>query len=231
MARPTKAYKKFVSSGKLKDTIKKRRTAQQSKRKFEGQVQQRKLQRGAARPEHQLSDDDEDEEEESDIEADLKDAKGIRGGKAGGVARTVDELFGAGGMDVPIEEGSDLEDLSEEDEDDDEEDEEADEGEDDDLNEEAMAKAMAELEKKDPEFFKHLKAEDPELLEFGKGKGRMDVDDEDDEDEEEDEEMVEDEEEAGDDGEPAKTVVTMRMLRGWREGMLKVSNWQGLRTR
>lgn len=212
MPRPSKQFKKFASSGKLKDTIKTRRAKQQSTRRFEEQKDQRKHQRGAARPEHELS-DDEDEEDA----ADRRDAKGVRGGKAGGVAKTVDELFGAGGLDVPVEEGSDLEDLSE---DEDEEDEEEDEGEDDELNEEAMTKAMADLEKKDPEFFKHLKAEDPELLNFGKGKGGMDIDseeEEDDDDEEMDEMEAENEEAA-----PVKTVVTMKMLRGWREGMLKV---------
>lgn len=215
MPRPSKQFKKFASSGKLKETIKNRRTKQQSTRRFEEQKDQRRHQRGAVRPEHELS-DDEDEEDA----ADRRDAKGMRGGKAGGVAKTVDELFGAGGLDVPVQEGSDLEDLSEDDDEDDEEDEEA-EAEEDDLNEEAMARAMADLEKKDPEFFKHLKAEDPELLNFGRGKGDMEVDSEDEDeeaDEDDQEEAMEEEKDAG----PVKTVVTMKMLRGWRDGMLKV---------
>ncbi|BEI82314.1 hypothetical protein CcaverHIS002_0301820 [Cutaneotrichosporon cavernicola] len=213
MARPTKQFKKFVASGKLKETIGKRRSAAQSKKKFEGQKAQRQLQRGAANPEHQLSDD---EDEAPNFEG------GAKGGKAGGVAKTVDELFGAGGLDVPIEEGSDLEELSEDE--DESEDEEAGEGEEDELDEEAMAKAMADLEKKDPEFFKHLKAEDPGLLEFG-----MDVDEDEDEEEEEeeDEEMEEDEDE--EEAERTKTVVTMRMLRGWREGMIKQHSLRSLR--
>ncbi|GMK58135.1 hypothetical protein CspeluHIS016_0501670 [Cutaneotrichosporon spelunceum] len=215
MARPTKQFKKFVASGKLKETISKRRSAAQSKKKFEGQKTQRRLQRGEANPEHQLSDEDEDEA--PDFEG------GAKGGKAGGVAKTVDELFGAGGLDVPIEEGSDLEELSEGEEDDDDSNSE-DEDDGADLDEDAMAKAMADLEKKDPEFFKHLKAEDPSLLEFG----NMDVDeDEDDEDEEMDEDEEEDEDE--DEGERPKTVVTMRMLRGWREGMIKQHSLRSLR--
>jgi len=217
MGRPTKQFKRFAASGKLTETIKNRRSQREKKKKFEDKVDQRKKQRGAARPEHEVS-GSEGEDEDEDIPDSMTTASG---GKVGGVARTVDELFGAGGLDVPIEEGSDLEELSEGDEDDDEDDEddEMDGDEDEDMDEEAMARAMAELEKKDPEFFKHLKAEDPSLLKFGKG-GDSDEEDEEDEDmdEDEDEDMDEDGEEAA----PKKIVVTLKMLRGWREGMLKV---------
>ncbi|EJT50655.1 noc2p [Trichosporon asahii var. asahii CBS 2479] len=221
MARPSKQFKKFAASGKLTDTIKKRRATKEKKKKFDEKVQQRIHQRGARRPEHEISDDeagDDDDEQAS---------KGPGGGKAGGVAKTVDELFGAGGLEVPFEEGSDLEDLSEADEDEDDDDEDSEGPEDEDFDEEAMKKAMAALEKNDPEFFKHLKAEDPELLNFGKGKNRMDVDEDDSEDEDADEEM--DEDVADDDVAPRKTVVTMKMLRGWREAMLKQHSLRSLR--
>lgn len=221
MARPSKQFKKFAASGKLTETIKKRRATKEKKKKFEEKVQQRVHQRGTRRPEHQLSDDeggDDDDEK----------AKGPGGGKAGGVAKTVDELFGAGGLEVPFEEGSDLEDLSEADEDEDEEEDEDSEGpEDEDFDEEAMKKAMAALEKNDPEFFKHLKAEDPSLLDFGKGKSRMDIDEDDSEDEMADEGMDEDVDD--EDVAPRKTVVTMKMLRAWREAMLKQHSLRSLR--
>lgn len=219
MVRPTKQFKRFASSGKLSETIKNRRATQQKKKRFDSKVEQRKRQRDAPRPEHQAGSDSEEDEDDA---ADAKAANGARGGKAGGVAKTVDELFGAGGLDVPIEEGSDLEDLSEDEEDEDDDEEEEDVQEDEDMDEDAMARAMAELEKKDPEFFKHLKAEDPNLLSFGKGKGRAD---EMDEDEDEDAEMDSDDEMMDEDDEaPAvkKVVVTMKMLRLWRESMIKV---------
>ncbi|EKD01817.1 noc2p [Trichosporon asahii var. asahii CBS 8904] len=221
MARPSKQFKKFAASGKLTDTIKKRRATKEKKKKFDEKVQQRIHQRGARRPEHEISDD------EAGDDDDERASKGPGGGKAGGVAKTVDELFGAGGLEVPFEEGSDLEDLSEADEDEDDDDEDSEGPEDEDFDEEAMKKAMAALEKNDPEFFKHLKAEDPELLNFGKGKNRMDVDEDDSEDEDADEEM--DEDVADDDVAPRKTVVTMKMLRGWREAMLKQHSLRSLR--
>lgn len=220
MARPSKQFKKFAASGKLTDTIKKRRATKEKKKKFEDKVQQRIHQRGARRPEHELSDDEAGDDDGNKV------SKGPGGGKAGGVAKTVDELFGAGGLEVLFEEGSDLEDLSEADEDEDE-DEDSEGPEDDDFDEEAMKKAMAALEKNDPEFFKHLKAEDPELLNFGKGKSRMDVDEDDSEVEDEDEEM--DEDVADEVVAPRKTVVTMKMLRGWREAMLKQHSLRSLR--
>jgi nucleolar complex protein 2 len=219
MGRPTKQFKRFAASGKLTETIKNRRSQREKTKKFEGQVEQRKRQRGSARAEDEVSDD----EDESADEGSSKKDKFARGGKVGGVTRTVDELFGAGGLDVPVEEGSDLEELSEGDEDEDEDDDEDMEDDDEDMDEEAMERAMAELEKKDPEFFKHLKAEDPSLLQFSKGKGRAADDDDEDMDEDEDDEDDDMMDEDTDEAAPVKIVVTMKMLRGWREGMLKVS--------
>lgn len=222
MARPSKQFKKFAASGKLTETIKKRRATKEKQKKFDDKVQQRIHQRGARRPEHQLSDNEDDED------ADDKISKGPGGGKAGGVAKTVDELFGAGGLEVPFEEGSDLEELSEADEDEDEDDESDAGDEDADFDEKAMEKAMKDLEKNDPEFFKHLKAEDPALLDFRKGKNRMEVeeDDSEDEDEDVDEDMMD---EDMPDAAPAKIVVTMKMLRNWREAMLKQNSMRSLR--
>jgi nucleolar complex protein 2 len=134
-------------------------------------------------------------------------------------------LFGQGGLDgVDNGEGSDLEDLTEDDEESEEGEDEG-EGEEDLLDEEAMKKAMKDLEKKDPEFFKYLKENDGDLLEFGNGNGmQKDEEDEDiemgedDEEEEEDDEEDEEQEEV-----EKKTSVTVKMVRQWQEGMIKVS--------
>ena len=226
MAKASKQFKKFASSGKLKDTIKSRRQHQQKRRKFEEKVENRKKQRGAARDEFEDSDG---EDEEKDVKA--VDSAG--GGRAGGVAKNVEELFGEGGLDVEDEEGSELEDLdSEEDEDDDDEGSEGEE-EDDLLDEEAMKKTMKSLAKTDPEFYKYLQENDSELLEFGKeakgskaaakGKGKkVDEDVEMDSDDEDEAEEDEDEDEDAGDLEPTKTSVTLRMLREWQNGMIKV---------
>ncbi|WVQ83476.1 hypothetical protein IAT38_005617 [Cryptococcus sp. DSM 104549] len=228
MAKVSKQFKKFASSGKLKDTIRNRRQHQQVKRKAEDRKAQREKQRGAA------ADSDDEENGEEGSEEDEEDEREARrlggastGGKAGGVAKTVEELFGAGGLDVDAGEESELEELDSEDEADD--DDEGDEDEEADLlDEAAMKKAMKDLAKNDPEFFKYLKENDEELLDFGKGgKGKakaqdedeeMESDDEDDEDEDEDEEV-----------ERKKTSVTMKMLRQWQEGMLKQHSIRSLR--
>lgn len=232
MGKSTKAFKKFASSGKLKDTIQKRRQHQQAKRKSDDRKTHRSKQRGAA---HDSDDEIEDEGSEGEDEEDEKEAKRIgkpnAGGKAGGVAKTVEELFGAGGLDVEGGEESELEELGSDDED--EVDDEEDEGEEDLLDEEAMKKAMKDLAKNDPEFFKYLKENDEDLLDFGqsskasKGKGKQDEDEEDDDDE--DEEMESDEEGLGEDEEQGEAerkriTVTLKMLRQWQEGMLRVSS-------
>jgi nucleolar complex protein 2 len=230
MVKPTKQFKKFASSGKLKDTIQKRRQIQQIRRKAEDRDARRAKQRGAPLVDGDGEDEDEDELEESG----RREMKKTPNGVLGGVKKTVDELFGEGGLDGVEDAGSDLEDLEEDDDDGDEEEDEG-EGIDEEeglLDEKAMKKAMKDLAKNDPEFFKYLEENDKELLEFGgkggkvkeKGKGKEidaegdidmgEADEEDDEDEDEDED---------EDGEVKKISVTLKMLRGWQEGMLKVS--------
>lgn len=229
MVNKSKQFKKFASSGKLKETIDKRRKNQQVRRKADDRQLRRTKQRGA--PKAEFGSDNEGEDEDEDDSKERKGTNGAAGGRAGGVAKNVEELFGAGGLDaVDNGEGSDLEDLESGDEDteEEEEEEEADGVEDEDLelSEEAMKKAMKDLEKKDPEFFKYLKENDGDLLEFGKGKSKAAAaaaapqsdEDEDVEMDGEEEEDEEDEEEQ----EEKKISVTGKMIKQWQEGMIKV---------
>ena len=220
MANKSKQFKKFASSGKLKETITKRRKDQQSRRKADDRTTRRAKQRGAP-----LEFGEEGEGSEDD-EKDVRSANAAVGGRAGGVAKNVEELFGQGGLDgVDNGEGSDLEDLTEDDEESEEGEEEEGEGEEDLLDEEAMKKAMKDLEKKDPEFFKYLKENDGDLLEFGNGNG-MQVDEEDEDvemGEDDEEEESDEEEEEGAEEVEKKTSVTVKMVRQWQEGMIKVS--------
>ena len=93
------------------------------------------------------------------------------------------------------------------------------------MGEVEMKKAMRELEKKDPEFFRYLKENDRELLSFGEegravGKGKRKA-----QSTNEGTESVNGSEDEADEVvmERRKTSVTMRMLRQWQQGMLKVS--------
>ena len=231
MAKTQKAFKKFASSGKLSDTIKARRSHQQKTRKHNEKVLQRQKQRGAAKDEGFEGEDD-DEDDERDVRA----TKGASGGRAGGVAKTVEELFGPGGLDVNAEDESDLEDLSEDEDDEETEAESAEDAEEDEglLDEAAMKKTIKNLEKSDPEFFKYLKENDQELLDFEdmpkqntkskskKAQEDVEMDSDDDEEDEDD-----DEEEGG---APTKTSVTMRMVKEWQNGMLKVRFFASYRT-
>ncbi len=230
MAKVSKQFKKFASSGKLKDQIKSRRQHQQIKRKTEDRNARRQKQRGAPKQDGDLNDEGgEKDDEDDDDEKDVKKVGAGLGGRAGGVATTVDELFGKGGLDEGFEDESELEELGEDGDDDKVDEEDGAEGAEEEgegvLDEVAMKKAMKDLEKKDPEFFNYLKENDRELLSFGnegggKGKRKAEVDDEDDEmesteDSKDDEENVEEE--------VKKTSVTVKMVRQWQEGMLKVS--------
>lgn len=235
MAKPSKAFKKFASSGKLKETIQKRRSTQQARRKFEDRVAQRKKQRGAAVDEGADGADDDDEEDDRSDKA-----LGV-GGRAGGVGKEVDDLLKDDLRLAGPESEGDSEDEEDEEEGEEEdeldEDDELSEGEEDDLeqSEEAMKKAMKQLEKNDPEFFKYLQQNDKDLLEFGEQASGDDEDEDEDMDgaeeengadeADEDEDGDEDEDMEGDDEEEeerAKTPVTRKMLREWQEGMLKV---------
>lgn len=219
MVKPSKQFKKFAASGKLKETIQKRRSIQQSKRKFDEKLQQRSKQRG--KPEDEGVDDDEDDEG-----ANARDMKKAgTGGRAGGVARTVDELFTDGGLAGPPDaedgdEEEDEEDLSEGS--DAYEDEGSEMGEELERDEEAMKKAMKDLEKKDPEFFKYLAENDKTLLDFGDGGEGEDEDEDMESGDEDDEDIASGDEEEEEEDKPKKVVVTGKMLRQWQEGMLRV---------
>lgn len=230
MANKSKQFKKFASSGKLKETIDKRRKNQQVRRKADDRQLRRTKQRGAPK-EFGSGDEGQGEGEDEDDAKERRGTNAAAGGRAGGVAKNVEELFGQGGLEgVDNGEGSDLEDLDSEDEDTEEEEGEGEgegEGEDLELSEEAMKKAMKELEKKDPEFFKYLKENDGDLLEFGKGKSRAKAQDDEDEDVDMDGEADEDEDAEEDGGvdeeqEEKKISVTGKMVKQWQEGMIKV---------
>jgi nucleolar complex protein 2 len=82
-----------------------------------------------------------------------------------------------------------------------------------------MAKSLADLAKKDPEFFKYLKENDAELLDFEGG----------DEDEMMEYDAGSGSEEEPEFGEPEeqkevkKVSVSMKMLRSWQRAMIEVS--------
>ena len=145
-------------------------------------------------------------------------------GRAGGVAKSVEELFG-GKIDGEVDDASELEDLSEEEQDGLSDGDEEEEGVE--LDEEAMQRSMKALAKKDPEFFEFLKENDRHLLDFGRGEGpsrgrnarEVSVDRE-----EQDVQVEGNEDMEEEDLRPAtrKTSVTLRMLRQWQEGMIKV---------
>lgn len=114
-----------------------------------------------------------------------------------------------------------------------------------DVDEAEMAKQLAELEKKDPEFFKYLKDNDAELLDFGQDeepakkskkqtKAAAQEEDEDEEMEFDGAESDSDEEEPDFEGipeaaEPEKISVTMKMLRGWQRAMIEQKSLRSLR--
>lgn len=114
-----------------------------------------------------------------------------------------------------------------------------------DVDEAEMAKQLAELEKKDPEFFKYLKDNDAELLDFGQEeepvkkskkqtKAAAQQEDEDEEMEFDGAESDSDEEEPDFEGiteaaEPEKISVTMKMLRGWQRAMIEQKSLRSLR--
>jgi nucleolar complex protein 2 len=111
-----------------------------------------------------------------------------------------------------------------------------------------MAKQLAELEKKDPEFYKYLRENDADLLTFGqdeeetpvkksKKQSKAQAVEESEDDEEMDydgSDSDSDEEEPEFDGipaaaEPEKISVTMKMLRGWQRAMIEQKSLRSLR--
>lgn len=111
-----------------------------------------------------------------------------------------------------------------------------------------MAKQLAELEKKDPEFYKYLRENDADLLTFGqeeeeapvkksKKHSKAQAVEESEDDEEMDYDGADsdsDEEEPEFDGipaaaEPEKISVTMKMLRGWQRAMIEQKSLRSLR--
>lgn len=255
MPKATKQTKKFVSSGKLKQEIDKRRKHQAIKRKTAGReaTKLRKERKGKGKHADEDSDGEDDQDDlDDDSEQEGKKSKGK--GKADIVPTA---LTGDGGDDAEESDGDDSEnfsDLDEEDDEDVEEDEAAIAA-----DEEAMAKSLAELSKKDPEFFKYLKENDADLLDFN-----AEVEDEDEQDDEQpakkskkskadkktkgkvskpesdDDEMMDYDAGSDDEAEPTfgqeeeevaaeKIPVTMTMLRSWQRAMIEHNSYRSLR--
>lgn len=123
----------------------------------------------------------------------------------------VDEFF-AGGFEVPKEKRSKKQGKKEEEEEEEESSEEEDE--------EAMKADLENLEEKDPEFYKYLKENDKDLLDF-EGVNPLDAMSEDeDEQEQDDEEQNEAQPEADEDSRPAsgdKIEITIDLVKKWHE--------------
>jgi nucleolar complex protein 2 len=88
MAKATKQTKKYASSGKLKQTIEKRRKFKQIKKKNEGRdaAKLRKERKGKERHvDDDVTDDDEEDDDEVDLENEVEDVnEGQKGNKGKG---------------------------------------------------------------------------------------------------------------------------------------------------
>ncbi|KZT52128.1 Noc2-domain-containing protein [Calocera cornea HHB12733] len=221
MAKTTKATKRFISSGKLKQQIEQRH----KQRKVKQVIAKRKGPAGKGRTngkgKEAANDDDEDDDAKKGAGDDDDDQ--LNG-------MTVDDFLGAGfmnGDDAPEGGDSDEEEEGEEDEvDDDQSFASVDELEGD---EEAHKMDLERLKETDPEFYKYLQQNDKELLEFGN-----EVEEDEGQDDGEDEEMADDEEaeeieEEGPVAPPAGKEVTKEMLRAWQKALLEHRSLRSLR--
>ncbi|RLV95433.1 Nucleolar complex protein 2 [Spathaspora sp. JA1] len=127
---------------------------------------------------------------------------------------SVDDFF-AGGFEVPKEKKDKKKKKVEEEE------EESSEEEDD---EDVMKENLKNLEDQDPEFYKYLKENDNELLDF-EGVNPLDAMDEDESDDEEQEEEEEDEKKAVKKDEPTsnKVEITLELVKKWEQQLQKPS--------
>ncbi|KAJ9094837.1 hypothetical protein QFC20_006815 [Naganishia adeliensis] len=250
MVKATKQTKKFVSSGKLKQTIEKRRKYQQVQKKVAGRELRKAAKEKHGKGKHADEDSDEEDEEDADLIVESDEDSGSKKNKGKGKAVDEDrELEDGGALNADDEDdGEDtISSIGEEDFDLDDA-AEGEELDDPDVDAAEMAKQLAELEKKDPEFYKYLRENDADLLTFGqeeeeapvkksKKHSKAQAVEESEDDEEMDYDGADsdsDEEEPEFDGipaaaEPEKISVTMKMLRGWQRAMIEQKSLRSLR--
>ncbi|KAJ9096602.1 hypothetical protein QFC19_007135 [Naganishia cerealis] len=253
MPKATKQTKKFVSSGKLKQTLEKRKKYKQVQKKVAGREARKANKERNGKGKH--ADEDSDEDEEDDFDAPVESDEDASSKKNKGKGKAVDDDEDSENAEAADLNGEDDDDddtissLGEEDFDLDDEQDSV-EMDDPDVDAAEMAKQLAELEKKDPEFYKYLRENDADLLAFGqeedevvpkskkasKTKGKVAEEENEDEDMDEydggdsdsDEEEPEFEGISGS-GEPEKISVTMKMLRGWQRAMIEHHSLRSLR--
>ncbi|KZO97466.1 Noc2-domain-containing protein [Calocera viscosa TUFC12733] len=218
MAKTTKATKRFITSGKLKQQIEQRH----KQRKVKQTIAKRKGPTGKGRPDGKGKEPAADDAGEDENEGDEEEGDGQFNGM------TVDDFLGADFMkgDDDAAEGDDSDEdegADEEDVDDNESFASVDELEGD---EEEHKMDLERLKETDPEFYKYLQENDKELLEFGdEEENEEDEDDEDIAEGEEDEEMDEDEPVAP----PTGKDVTKEMLKAWQKSLLEQRSLRALR--
>ncbi|KAG7662645.1 NOC2 [[Candida] subhashii] len=196
MGKTSKQTKKFQNKH-LKHTIEQRKKVQEHNKKF------------ATRKKGKKSDD-----------ATTTDKPKRADGKAKEVFEdmSVDEFF-AGGFEVPKEKKSKKQANKKKQE-------SEDESSSDEEDEDAMKESMKKLEDQDPEFYKYLKENDNDLLDF-EGVNPLEAMGEEDSDEEmDDEEAAEDEEEQQPKGKKdagSKVEITLQLVKKWDEQLQKPS--------
>ncbi|EIN05833.1 Noc2-domain-containing protein [Punctularia strigosozonata HHB-11173 SS5] len=217
-----KATRKFAASGQLKKTIDARRKHQQIKRKADARLNRKHAGKAPGKGKGKERETSEAESGlEDDAQEDEEDVKAGKQRRGEGKKMTVDDFLGGEFM---------------QDDDDDEMDSEADEGsgaEDvdsnqsfsdvDDLDDDGddHIQELAKLADKDPEFYKYLQENDPELLRFTAGEA---------DDGDEDADMDDAEEGAEEEAEEVKApVLTKEVLKGWQKAMLQQRSLRALR--